>query len=364
MDELGGLAVTPVTELERAFAERLDGLDAGDAPVVGLFGAGLPATLVRSAGAMVVDVKAPPLADATDGPRVTAVDSVAEPFLDDFTARFLHRLAAGAFDALSLIVFARGDVAALAAYQYATEMRRLGMIEATGPRFHLWNMVHSDSAAAAAYNRTELARLDAVLDALVSTDRDFAAAQASEARRAAALARVPAGPDGFVWRNAGRWMTPEAHADLLSQLPETAPPASLRIALVGTACDIPVLHRICTCHGNVVADLQPYGHGWERAGKDAPDAAALLAAIAADPLHVRANPPARYSRALREAVAGCDVIVASVDRNDDSFGWDIPMLAAHAAKTGRVFVNLGFRPFRPGADWIAAAETTLAEALA
>ena len=105
--------------LLRAFEERADGVQADGKPLVGVFGEGVPLPLVAALGGLVVDVKAPPLGDAVDGPEVDCVSAVAEPFLDSFTARFLHRFAAGCFDRFATLIFARDDVAGLAAYQYA-----------------------------------------------------------------------------------------------------------------------------------------------------------------------------------------------------------------------------------------------------
>ncbi len=352
------------TDMQRIFERRADGIDATGMAPVGVFGEGVPRPLIAALGGLSVDVKAPPLSDASDGPQAASVAAVAEPFLDAFTARFLHRFAAGAFDAYATLIFARDDVAGLAAYQYATELRRQGRLPVGGPRLHLWNLLHTDSAAAERFNRSELARLITHLtDTLGGTldpDRlsDAIAVEACCAQVIEALPR--GGPDAFVARNVGRWLTPDAHAALLEGFPPPdAPAEGPKIVLVGSACDIPVLHEICAGPGHVTADLQDYG----RSAPTAKTSADLLREIALDPLCIRAAPPGRYTRALRDETEGADLVVASVDPNDDSFGWELPVLRRTVDARGAGFLDLGFRPFRPDVGWQNAARRRIEEAL-
>lgn len=351
--------------LSRAFAERADGARIGAAPRVGVFGEGAPLALIAAAGGRALDVKAPPLADARNGPVVASVAAVVEDFMDAFATRFLHRFAAGAFDDFALIVFARDDVAGLAAYQYAQELRRQGRVSAAGPRLHLWNLLHTDSRPAERFNLRELARLEEVLAATLGLRPDGArleAAVAAETRRAQAAAGLPAGgAAAFIARNAGRWLDADDHAALLEAMP-AAPGVAPTVVLAGTPCDIPVLHEICDGFGRVAADLQDYGRAAVAA--TGIDRATMLRGLAGDPLHLRAAPPGRLTAALAENVAGADLVICSVDPNDDAFGWEIPGLRRAVEAGGGRFVDLGFRPFRPDAGWIDTARTRIAEALA
>ena len=147
------------SQLDRAFAGRAEGAET-DRPRIGVFGDGLPGCLIRAAGAEPLDIRPAP----ERCPEVAAVTALAETFLDPATIALLHRLAAGAFDGFAGLVFCSADPAAQIAYQYAREMRRLGDLP-EGPPLHLWNMVHSDSAAAEVFNAQEGARLDALLSA-------------------------------------------------------------------------------------------------------------------------------------------------------------------------------------------------------
>ncbi|MFZ7093766.1 2-hydroxyacyl-CoA dehydratase family protein [Primorskyibacter sp. 2E233] len=347
-------------DLQQAFAMRADGVQTDGVELVGTFGEGVPRALIASLGGLAVDIKAPPLSDARDAVRSPIVESIAEPFLDTFATSFLHRFAAGAFDRFATLIFARDDVAALAAYQYALELRRQGRLPDRGPRMYLWNLLHTDTAPVAAFNRAELERLTDHLVETLGTGLDpnrLSEAVKAERRRMDALhALPPGGPDAFVARNAGRWLTPEAHGALLSDLSAGEGP---RIALVGTACDIPVMHALCEGLGQVVADLQDYGRLTEQPCR----AADLLTEVAEDPLSPRAGPPARFTRALHDGIAGADLVIASVDRNDDSFGWELPGLRQAAAAQGARFLDLGFRPFRPDPAWQDDAKTRIAETL-
>lgn len=349
-------------ELARAFAERADGVRDGGMPLVGLFGEGIPALLVSASGGLAVDVKAPPLADADGGPVVSTVAEVVEDFMDAYATRFLHRYAAGAFDHFAMIVFARDDVAALAAYHYARELQRQGRVDTGGPRLHLWNMLHTDSAPVRAFNGGELTRFeDALADVLGlrCDDAAFEEAASAETERRAALALLPpGGEEAFVARNAGRWLSASHHAALIK--PSAKAIAGPSIALVGTAFDVPVLHQIASEFGTVVADLQDYG----RAPALIRDRADLLDALALDTLHIRCVPANRFSDALRRGTSGADIVIASVDENDDAFGWEIPAIRASVEARNGTFIDLGFRPFRPDAQWQNKARARIAEAIA
>ena len=115
------------------------------------------------------------------------VSTVTEPFLDPFATRFLHRFAAGAFDQFETIVFVRDDVAGLAAYQYALELRRQKLLPKQGPRLFLWNLLHTDSAPAAKFNQQEGTRLIAHLSQTLDTTLDDA--RLSDAIAAEAVVR-------------------------------------------------------------------------------------------------------------------------------------------------------------------------------
>ena len=354
--------------LEAAFETR-GARAAGAAPLVGLFGDGCPEALVAASGARPVEAKAPPKG-AADLPRAPEVEAILERFVDPYAAAFLHRLAAGWYDGHAAVVFAQGDGAALTAYQYATELRRQGRVPPGGPRLLLWTLVRARTEAAGRFNAIQAERLVAELTALTGTSfGGLAAAQAAEDRRRAALARMeaarPSARQALVWRNAGRWLAPDAHAALLdAATASAAAPDGPKLGLVGTATIDPGFHAMLDRCGHLVADLQPYGEVWPRCHAGGPDLAGLARAVAADPLHLRAAPPAAYRRALLDGLEGCEVVVAQVDPTDDGFGWEVPALRAALGERGVPLVDLGFRPPAPDAAWLDAAAARIAAAAA
>ncbi|GGL61531.1 2-hydroxyacyl-CoA dehydratase family protein [Wenxinia marina] len=352
--------------LEAAFQARARSA-VGDCPVVGLFGDGCPEALIAACGARPAEVKAPPAGDA-DVPRSEVVASILETFVDPYAAAFLHRLAAGWYDGYAALVFVRDDVAALTAYQYATELRRQGLIAGKGPRFLLWNLVRARTDSAHRFNMVQAERLIGELTALLGTSfGDLAAAQAAEDRRRAALSRMeaarPSARQALIWRNAGRWLPPDEHAGLLdADLAGADATTRPRLGLVGTATIDPAFHAMLDRCGSLVADLQPYGRVWPACHAGGEDLDALLRAVAADPLHLRAAPPASCRRALLEGLAGCDVVVSQVDPSDDGFGWEVPALRDALGARGVPLVDLGFRPPAPDAAWLDAAAARIEEA--
>ena len=352
--------------LAQAFRDRADGIEAAKAPLVGTYGHTIPRAALVASGAVCADIKAPPLADDDAGPVDATVAGLVERFVDDFATRFLHRFAAGAFDRFALLIFSRDDASAFLAYQYAREMRRQGLVPENGPVLFLWNIVPADTPAARRFNAVEWGLLDAALVRLGASlsDAALARAVADERQRAAALAALADHPDVFTFHLAGQWLDARAHADLLAQIDPAPVPVLPKIGLVGTACDLPVMHDICAGLGHVVADLQPYGARPGAPAAKTDDTLSLIRELAQDPLNLRVMPASRFGAALDAGLADCDLVVAAYDRADNAFGWEIPRLRQAAAARGARFLDLGFRPFRPDAAWRDDARAKIEEALA
>lgn len=330
--------MTSTDRLEQAFAVRA--LPRG---AIGLFGDDVPPALLADHGLRGVCVRYAPLPVAPQ-PQVQAI---AERFLDPRAAEFLHRLAGGDFDGLAGIVFCRDDTAALTAYQYATELRRQGLLAETAPPFFLWNLLHTDSAPVRAFNAVQLCRLRDWLAGFSGEPLAHPPATATlwDAQRAARIT----GRDAMVWRNAGRWMAPHDHAAALATVPLTPPRPGRRIALLGGACDLPAWYDAIETAGTITCDLTLLG-GEVIRGPGIDD-------IAADPLHPRSVPAGRHRPAMVQAIvaAGCDLAVAQLDETDDTFGWDLPSLRHDLGARGIPLISLGFRPIRPDATTCARA---------
>lgn len=335
---------------------------------IGVFGNGLPEALITAAGAAVQHVHIAP--DTNHAARVSTIAPVLEPFLDAHVRHFLHRLFDGQFNHLRAIIFCRDDAAALFAYQYALEIRRMGLHPADGPDLLIWNLVHKSTASAATFNRVQLDRLWQWLSGNGFQMPDAASIKAAfeaEALRAQALSRMQNlcmtaqldGTSALRWRNAGRILPAVEHAALLDDaiqyVERTQSRHGLRIGLVGSMLPCPRTYAMIEQFGTILCDLQPLGTIWPLPFSDAPDPYAMLANAAADPFCPRTDPPARFVDAMvkRLVDARCDIVVAQVSQNDDSFGWDMPALRARLKAEGIDLIDLGFRDDYPNAAWLA-----------
>jgi hypothetical protein len=371
---------TSVQALEHAFAAkaRIEQA-AGDRQRVGVFGGDFPVLLAAASGFDAIDVEMEP--DADRALHYPGIEGYIEPFVDWSTRRFLHRLALGAFDAFSAIIFTRASPSAYLAYLYATEFRRQGLIR-EGPVFHLWNFQLTGSQAAAAFNLAEARRLESALKAAGGRAWSQSALRTStgaEIQRGNALKKLArlreagriSGTSAMRWRNAGRYLPAPCHARLLEAALEHAagnvPRRGPRIGLIGSPIALPALYELLEEAGLVVADPHPHGDAWPPpcpADADA-DLEAVLAAVAASLLDPRVLPVPSYRNAVADACVGakCDLVVIQVHEHDDCFGWDLPSIRAALASAGIAEADLGFRPAEPGEDWIEWARSRLADAV-
>ena len=365
--------------LDLAFASKAAAAGvAGGRLVAGVFGNGLPPALLIASDCLGIDVKSAPEGER---PRMAAgISDYVEQFVDDYARLFLSRLFDGAFSRLPAIIFSRDDAAALVAYQYASEYMRQHRLAERFPRLLLWNTVSGDSPAVAAFNRRQAEALWTALEALggrYPSTKDIAAAIAVELDRAEALAELESwrqgpgprvsGTEALRWRNAGRFLPPEEHAGLLRavipSLGDRPPRRGPRIGLVGAATDAEGLYAALELEGTIVCDPQPFGTVWP--GPCPPAGAGLddlLEVAARDPLLQRAKSAVAHRSTIVAAcvAAECDVVVAQIDQNDDTFGWDWPALAAELEQHGIAALDLGFRDHRPGPRWCEQARARLA----
>ncbi|NMA98786.1 MAG: 2-hydroxyacyl-CoA dehydratase [Phyllobacteriaceae bacterium] len=331
----------------------------------------MPETLVAAAGAVPVHLA---LGTSTENHPIS---EIIEPFVDEEIRHFLIRLMQGAFADLAGIIFARDDAPALIAYQYATEWIRQDLERAKTPPLFLWNLVHSDTPPVRVFNRVQAEKLFAFFESIglkAPDDADILAAAQGEQRRAEALRMVQAavgvtqsGTRAARWRNAGRFMLAEEHADLLTAaLAETAEnPAPVRIGIVGSPLCCEKTYRVIEGFGTVVCDQQGFGEVWPGPGNTALSVADILAGTAADPSCHRIAPTSRYRSTMVKALvdARCTLVVCQLSQTDDTFGWEIPALTNELAAQGMTLVNLGFRDARPDDAWVQAAGQQIAQAL-
>lgn len=361
--------------LDAAFEQRDGYRSASAAPRVGVFGNGFPEVLVGATGAVPVHVNFG--MSKAEFPSADSIAEVIEPFVDGEVRLFLLRLMDGDFADYRGIVFARDDVPALIAYQYATEWIRQGRAHAKVPPLFLWNLVHTASAPVRCFNQVQAGKL---FDFLASIglprpdEASIAAASASEQSRRThlvALERAETVPGSVAlrWRNAGRFMAATDHARLLAEALAQPPVAAdeapaARLAIVGSPLASVATLAVFERFGRVVADLQSWGQVWP--GRDAgPSVETILTVAAADPFCPRITPANAHRQALVAAViaAGCDMVICQLAQTDDTFGWEIPALQADLTAEGIGFLNLGFRDAEPDHNWLDHAAGLIAAAL-
>lgn len=373
--DASGAPDTAIAALEAAFSQG-DRYCFDDRPRVGVFGSGMPETLVKAAGACPVHVEFG-MAEAEAG--TSGIDAVLEPFLDSAVCVFLQRFARGDFADLRGIIFARDDAPALVAYQYATEWVRQGRAPAGSPPLFLWNLVHTDTAATRRFNQVQADKLFGFFEA-IGLERPeaekIATAAAHERARANALLQLNAARErglgaatAIRWRNAGRFMPAELHAKLLEAVLADPQPASnqspARLAVIGSPFLSVRSYAALDALGTVACDLQPWGDMWPGSGNGCETLEELLVATSADWSCNRIVPTSAFREGIidRTAAAGCDVVICQLAQTDDTIGWEVPALAAAFAARGTAFVNLGFRDPEPGEPWLEAAAKAISAAL-
>ncbi|HEV7344319.1 MAG TPA: 2-hydroxyacyl-CoA dehydratase family protein [Devosia sp.] len=365
-------AVSAAAALERASKQQESYSNTASLPRIGVFGNGMPETLIAAAGALPVHVSV----GTTEATH--PITAVIEPFVDEQVRHFLIRLMNGDFAGLAGIVFARDDAPALIAYQYASEwIRQDREREATPPLF-LWNLVHTGTRPAAEFNRTQAEKLFAFLGCAGLArpdDSKLAVAAGAEAERQEALGQLQiavgvarSGRTAAAWRNAGRFMGAAEHASLLRSA--LAAPADVlntttRIGIVGSPLASPSTYAMIEQFGTVVCDQQNFGQMWPVPGNAKASLKDILAATAADPSCFRITPTSAYRAALVKNLlaARCSLVICQLAQTDDTFGWEIPALFTELAAHNVACINLGFRDAEPDAAWLEHASLTISRAL-
>lgn len=344
--------MTAIETLERVFADKV--ADARGKPRIGVFGNGPDPVAIEAAGCGFTDVKSAP-ASRLDA-HSDAASPYIEPFLDPFARVFLNRLMADDFAGLAAIVFDRTDAAAFAAYLYAIELRRIGVLEGDSALL-LSNHIGKDTEASRRFDDVQREKLRSALvecGGHIPTSDELLATQEDAQRRESALARMKAlnaetrisGTEALQWRNAGRYLPGGKHARLLTEACEFAEARApretgARIGVVGSALDAIAVYRTIETSGTIVCDLQPFGELWP------------LAEMRNGRLSEHAPTRSRRAAQVERLLANrCDFVVAQYDENDDSFGWELPGLKTALADRSIPLVDLGFRPHRPDQNWL------------
>ncbi|MFV0245176.1 MAG: hypothetical protein ACK5IB_09185 [Qingshengfaniella sp.] len=294
------------------------------------FGCGLPLGMFDTLGMPLTDITLDPPVPA---PAITAF---VEPFMDPFAAAFLSRLASGLLNRFDRVVLMRDSPGAAFAFHYACKFDDLGLLPRDAPKLHLCNLIQARDAAAAAFNRTELARLPmpgTPSDPPTKPGRSAAFRQIADLQCAGALS----GAGAFRLRaQVAGGETPALGADRPPN--QGSAPAGPRLALLGAPLGSDGLHRRLDTIGALILDQQaltvPTGDRLEdwTANRFAPR-----------------QTDCAYLDAVTEALsaAAIDHVIWQRDPHDDLWGWDTPEMKRRVTAAGLGWTDLGALPRWP-----------------
>lgn len=298
----------------------------------------VPVEIVRTAGLRVVVARG----GTTPTPKADAV--LEADLFPSRLRRLVEAALTGRLAHVAAVVLPRTSDADYKCFLYLRELARRGVV-ASLPPVLLFDLLQSAGAEARAYV-AERAR--ALLERLASLsgrrpETDELRAQIALANRARAAARrvvalrraAPriAGAEAVPLLGAFWQLDPERYAGLAeaaAALIAGRPPlAGPRVLLAGAPADSTALHaRIETEGGVVVAELSPFGSGFDGGDVDLseePPLRALAEHYRRESITARMRVTALMGR-IEEALAGVDAVVVSLPPDDASFGWDYPHL--------------------------------------
>lgn len=237
---------------------------AGGGCVIGYLGNTAPVELIEAAGAF------PVMLTGLPGKGTPRADEYMEDLFDPIVRGVFEQVLEGRLAWLDAVVLPRSNDSIQRLYYYLCELRRRGV---AAPLPILFDLQHTPSAAAHAYNLDRMADLKAALEAVAGraiTDHWLGEAIADfETRRArmAAFATARpgsalAGSEALKAYTAWRVMPPGAFDVALPGL-ETGngrAQAGPKVVLAGSAQDTPDLHLLVeAAGGRVVGDYHPLG---------------------------------------------------------------------------------------------------------
>ena len=334
------MSARAIAELRAAFEDPFSALGrdpARDRRTVLMSWPSVPIELVHAAGFLPVF--------ARGGDAATpAADDVLEPDLFPNRLRQLVEAAlTGRAANIAAIVLPRSSDPDYKCFLYLRELARRG-VAASLPPVLLFDLLHSDTADARAYNAdrardlsarlTSLAgrpnRADELREAIASTNRGRAAARRLNALRGARplLAGVDALPLlGAFWQ-----LEPERYAALANaaadELARRAPLERRRVLVAGVPVDTSAVHTAIEAEdGVVVAELSPFGGCGTSADVETDDDpfAALAKHYGRESVDARL-PVESLMHKLDGLLGAAQAVVLSQPSDDASYGWDYPRI--------------------------------------
>jgi benzoyl-CoA reductase/2-hydroxyglutaryl-CoA dehydratase subunit BcrC/BadD/HgdB len=323
--------------------------------VVGYISNNVPVELIHAAGAFPLQLAAQP------GPTPNA-DRFMEPLFDPVVRSVFEQMLTGGLDLLDLIVLPRSNDSFQRFYYYLSEVNRTG--DAKTPEPVLYDLLKMPTATSAAYTRRKTHELWDRLQALTGQAGDLNASVALYNRIRGGLAGVSAlrhaparlpGEAAFYAYAAVGTASPEAVADALDALAASdlpARPAGPRAILVGSAPDLPTLHRqVAAAGGEVVADY--HWRGEPLLGPTIAEGSDAIAAIA-DHYHrhsfaTRSFPAQTGDLVALAARAGADCAIFWYLQVEEALVWEYPAQAAALKAAGLRTLVLNAQAWPPSA---------------
>jgi len=334
------MSASAITELRAAFEDPFSALGrdaARDRQTVLVSWPSVPIELVHAVGFL-------PVFPRGSGAATPAADRVLEPHLFPNRLRQLVEAAlTGRLANVAAIVLPRSSDPDYKCFLYLRELMRRG-VAAQLPPILLFDLLHSDTPDARAYNAerarnlsvrlTGLAsrpqRADELREAIASVNRGRAAARRLNALRGARP--LIAGADALPLLGAFWQLEPERYASLANatadELARREPLERRRVLVAGAPVDTPALHAAIEAEGAiVVAELSPFGGCGTSADVE----------VVGDPFPALADHYARESIDARlpvnalmhrfdQLLGVAQAVVLSQPPDDASYGWDYPRI--------------------------------------
>jgi benzoyl-CoA reductase/2-hydroxyglutaryl-CoA dehydratase subunit BcrC/BadD/HgdB len=295
----------------------------------------VPIELVRAAGFVPVFARG-------GGSPTPSADRVLEPQLFPNRLRQLVEAAlTGQLADVAAVVLPRCSDPDYKCFLYLRELVRRGVATAVPP-IVLFDLLHTDDAAARAYNADRVHALSAQLASLGGQPHDpddvrRAIANANRARAAArrlnalrvSTPRI-AGVDALPALGAFWQIEPDGYASLATAVADAAasrsPLAGPRVLTAGAPVDGTTLHAAIEAEGGVVvAELSPFGGcGTAADVESANDPFAALAKHYGSQSIDARLPVNTFMGRLEGLLTAVDAVVLSLPPDDASYGWDYP----------------------------------------
>lgn len=311
------------------------GAAAGGRRVVGLVGIDTPVELVLAAGAMPLQLPAPPL------PATPRADQFFEPCFMPAHRSIAEQWLAGDFDFIDTVVFTRGDDSAQRLYYYLCELQRTGLTG--GPKPLLYDVARIPRTSSNAHTVLATRRL---AQALGSVTASLPGAIVDAEKRRTLLARLqawrdgPQAPDGIACTRAalaaGRADRDDFDRALAQWLDvKPTPWHGARLLLAGSVPPDATLHAAAAAAGGRI--VREFGDH-SLLAPPVPAGEDPLSGLAMRAARLPAGPRSFHDMAggLLRAARECHAhgVFLWLLEEDESWAWEVPSMRSALASAG------------------------------